>query len=311
MFAGRNGQRRAELFRRQSLTVQRRVKFRMRDVQFHPARPGLEVIPDAGHGQPSEEKVAGNERHETAQFAELPAQRAGGLGGDWFAGQKMLNVLRHCAGGLIPAGRLFLDGFQANGPGITVDAGIDLLRRGRVVMADFVQHLHHAVRQKCRAPGEHFVERDAQRKNIRALIDVGRPAAGLFRRHVLRRADHLAGRRQMHLSVIHFLRDAEVGDMHTPGLVEKDVAGFDVAMNDVVFVCVLQRVGGLPDNFQRFTWRERTFGQPLSQRFAGNVIHREIVHAVLHAEIVDRDNVRMLNAGGGVGFLHEPLELFR
>ncbi len=67
----------------------------------------------------------------------------------------------------------------------------------------------------------------------------------------------------MHLGVIHFLGDAEVGDMHVSIGVEENVAGFDIAVHDIAFVRMLQCVGGLADNFQCFTRWDWAFGQTI------------------------------------------------
>ena len=44
----------------------------------------------------------------------------------------------------------------------------------------------------------------------------------------------------------------------------------------------------------------------LGQRFALDEIHREVILAILNAEIVNRHDVGMLEPGRGLGLLHEP-----
>ena len=299
-----------KLFRGDPLVVECHLTVFRADAQFDMAGPGAEIESERVQRQPGQQQVAGNQRHVAFQFAEPPQHQTGRGGRNRFAGQKPLNVLRHGAGGLIPAREILLDGLQANRRGIAMDFVIEGMGRRRIIVANLMQHLHHAVGQKGRLARQHFVERGAERKNVRPPVDMSRPAAGLFRRHVLRRADHLAGRRQAHFGVIHFLRHPEVGDVDPPGLIEKDVAGLDVAVHHIVFVREVQRVRDLPGNRQRLAGRDRAAREPVGQRFAVNQIHREIMLAGLHAEIVNRDDVRMLESRGGLRFLHEPLELF-
>ncbi len=53
------------------------------------------------------------------------------------------------------------------------------------------------------------------------------------------------------------------------------------------------------------------FVNHLCQRLAVDVLHRVVVYAPRAADGVDRNDVRMVQPGGGAGFVREPLELPR
>ena len=78
-----------------------------------------------------------------------------------------------------------------------------------------------------------------------------------------------------------------------------------------MLVRVVQGNGDLPGNFQCLARRYRAVRQPVSQRFAGNEIHRKKMQPLLHAKIVDRNDVGMPEAGSGLRFLQEALQLLR
>ena len=75
------------------------------------------------------------------------------------------------------------------------DPGGELLDGARGLPADLEDQLSHGLRPGVRgAPGEHLVENDAERKEVRPLIDrLFAAAPGLLGRHVERRADHRVG----------------------------------------------------------------------------------------------------------------------
>ncbi len=125
--------------------------------------------------------------------------------------------------------------------------GPQRIERRRVGVGDLVDDADHRVALERQVPGEHLVEHDARRKQVRARID-GK-TLDLLGRHVVGRSQHRA-----HLRLIGLLRllglvdpaDAEVGDFHRERLVHQhDVAGLDVAMDDAFLVRVVERAGEL------------------------------------------------------------------
>ena len=92
-------------------------------------------------------------------------------------------------------------------------------------------------------------------------------------------------------------RGAEVGDLHEPLLGDEDVAGPQVAMDDVVAVRVIDRVGDLHAEVERARQLERAFPHDdRLERLARDVLHDDEEDAFLLLRGEDRDDVGMAHA---------------
>jgi len=78
-------------------------------------------------------------------------------------------------------------------------------------------------------------------------------ALHLFRRHVIRRPHHDAALGHL---LGHDFGHAEVCDLGERALVDQNVGGFDVAMDDAFLVRVVKRGSGLPQNGKRVFARD-------------------------------------------------------
>jgi adenylate kinase family enzyme len=81
-----------------------------------------------------------------------------------------------------------------------------------------------------------LVEDDTERVEVAPRVDG--PAEGLFRGHVVRRAQKRSGARAF-LNARHVrpqFGDSEVQDLRTTGTRDEDVVGFEIAMHDALFV---------------------------------------------------------------------------
>src|SRR5208337_4092467 len=113
---------------------------------------------------------------------------------------------------------------------------IDLPGRYGVLVDDFVDHRGDALAGERLLAGQHFVEDDADGKDIAAAIN-GAPF-DLFGGHVTGRAHNMSS--LLNGAELQDLGGAEVG--HFDGVVggQHQVGGLDIAVNDVAFVGELQ-----------------------------------------------------------------------
>ena len=103
------------------------------------------------------------------------------------------------------------------------------------------------------------------------------------------------------------LGQAEIGDLHSPALVDQDVLGLDVAVDDAFVVSELQGVANLRHDRQRLLRRHPAGLNRLPQVHAVDIFHDEEIQPLGLAEIVDGDDVRMAQPGQRAGFAREPL----
>jgi hypothetical protein len=188
-------------------------------------------------------------------------------------------------------------------------------RRRRVVEV-LRQELHQRLPFEGRPPGQHLVEHDAQR------VDVGPPVDGvahdLLGRHVLRRAQDLAGARHRRpLAVVEELGDAEIEharEVLAPGaLGEDDVVRLEVAVNDAVCVCVGQRRRDLLGDVDGTEGCQRGLARDdVAQADAGDQLHGDEQDAALVlAEVEERHRVRMRQSRHHLGLGLEATQELR
>ena len=96
------------------------------------------------------------------------------------------------------------------------------------------------------------------------------------------------------------LRQAEIQQLR-PRLGEHDVAGLEVAVRDAFAVRLVQRVGDLDGVLQYLLDRQRTFLQALRERLAFEIFHHQKINSVLMADVEERADVRMVQAGNDLG----------
>ncbi len=146
----------------------------------------------------------------------------------------------------------------------------------------------------------HLVEHDAEREEIRAVID-GKPER-LFGAHIAGRADHLADLRAHQLAGIGVAdpRDAEIEQLGgQPVVGEQDVRGLDVAVHDAARMRIGERVGHLHAERQDALIGHAALRlEHLVERPAGDQLHRDIGDAIGLADVVDRRDIGMAERAG-------------
>ena len=105
------------------------------------------------------------------------------------------------------------------------------------------------------------------------------------------------------------VRDAEVGDQRAAGArLQQDVVRLHVAMHDAAAVRVGERPRDLAQHARRVGGRQRAArAESLAERLALHVAHDEEDEAARLADAMDRDDVRMREAGGRARLAQEPL----
>ena len=141
---------------------------------------------------------------------------------------------------LKPRGRVFLQALH--------DGRLDVFGQRRRELSGirgalpnlFQRYRDRRVPVERRFSGEHFVENQAERVDVGAMVE--RLALGLFGGHIRRRPDHAAGDRGI-LRV--GARDAEVHHLQLAIGTDHDVLGFEVEMHDGLPVRLGEAVGKL------------------------------------------------------------------
>ena len=149
--------------------------------------------------------------------------------------------------------------------------------------------------------GQQFVQDRAQAVHVGCRADLGPVARRLLGRHVAWRARDYAGGRHVDCAGEH-LREAEVGHVGLAIGVEQDVRRLQVAVNDPLLVQMFDgpsHGGHQPHGGVDADW---SLLDPFGEALAGDVLHREEVLAVKLADVVDVDDVRVSQSGGGLGF---------
>ena len=104
-------------------------------------------------------------------------------------------------------------------------------------------------------------------------------------------------------------RDAEIGHHRAARLlVDDDVVGLDVAVNYVAMVCVCERIRHFAENSTHFDRRHRPrLLEAHAEVVALDVRHHEVDEIVFLFDGVDRDDVRVIQLRGRLGFAEESL----
>ena len=78
-------------------------------------------------------------------------------------------------------------------------------------------------------------------------------------------------------------------------------------MGDALPVRLVQRIRDLDGHLERLVERQCALLKPLSERVALQVLHDQEVDPVLGADVVERANVRVVQAGDGLRLALKPL----
>ena len=167
--------------------------------------------------------------------------------------------------------------------------GQDARRGGHDLVHVLVGHRQRTFAGMRLPPGEQLEQHDARRIHIGARV--GRPAGHLFGRQVGGRSDdhsalglHRPGDRS---------GQPEVGDLHRARGRQQHVLRLDVTVREAGLMRGLQPGQDAAHDVQRLAGAEpAALVQQLTQRPAGNVLHRDVVQPLVRALVEDGDHVR-------------------
>src|SRR5215510_650553 len=91
--------------------------------------------------------------------------------------------------------------------------------------------------------------------------------------------------------------------------IEQNVSRFDVAMEDTMFVRVMQGARKLRDHLRRLANRHRRPAYYLIKLTALDEFHAEIAGTITFAHIVDGNDVWMIETGGSLRFAAKALQM--
>jgi len=144
--------------------------------------------------------------------------------------------------------------------------------------------------------GQHLVQDHAQGVDVGAMVNG--LALGLFRGHVLWSPND--GHGLDPLGALKSFSDAKVRQHRAPILLQQNVRGLDVAVNNPISVGIVQRRAHLVHYRQdeiRRQWLTRRGFQTIFQGSAIYKFHGDIMVAMLLASIVHMNDVRMVQSG--------------
>jgi hypothetical protein len=150
------------------------------------------------------------------------------------------------------------------------------------------------------------------RKQVGAAVD---SASGqLLRRHVVQRPKYQPrcrgvghGAQVVALWRGHEFRQAEIEDLYEMTVRDHHVGALDVTMHDATLMCLVQRVGELQGDVERFAERQRPFGNPRRQERTLDVLHRNEKCPLVLSQVVGDGNVWGPQQCGGLGLADQPL----
>ena len=194
------------------------------------------------------------------------------------------------------------DGLQGLG-----DAHTQQRRRQRALLHVLDGHRGGGVGRERGLAHDHLVEHHPQRVEVGPAVEG--LALGLLGREVRGRAHHrpdvgqvvagAAGQRG---------GDAEVGHLHLAVVADDDVAELHVAVHQPGAVGAAERVGHVRGDLRGPVGAERSGGsQHVGHAAAHDVLHDDVVGALLLAPVVDADDVGVVEVGGGLRLPAETL----
>src|SRR4051812_34664339 len=179
-------------------------------------------------------------------------------GADRITRQPALQIIRQFRSCLITIGRVSLETTLADSFEITVHVGGERPSLRRRLLGRLFHDREGVLAREGSLPGKKLKEDRAEAVNIGRGSEVRRRTIGLFRRDVARCSETAERPGEITRSSLR-PSESKIANQWLAALIEEDVAGFEVAMEDAVFVRVM-------DGTRYFQHELDTLAWVLSQR---------------------------------------------
>ena len=180
----------------------------------------------------------------------------------------------------------------------------------RLVVQDCIHRLRRGAPPERREARKHFKQHDPQAEDVGSVVRS--QSTRLFRRHVRSGPQHRCGRhavdgdrRVAGGSRIDNLGQAKVENLDASVSRDEQIVRLDVAMDDPALVSGGQAVRDLDAVVDRRARRQGPAVQVVAKRFAFEQLGHDERSAFVHADIVNRKNIGMIQAGGCAGLTFE------
>jgi hypothetical protein len=201
---------------------------------------------------------------------------------------------------------IFFEGFFDYALEVGRKIRVQTNRRHRGFVKDGVEHRGRCVTGKRQEAGGHFVENHAEGKEVSARIHF--LAEGLFGRHVGHGPHRGAGAGEMRLrGGLRFscagwvggieLGEAEIENLCVASAGHENIGGLDVAVNDVLGMSRIQRIGNIDGDGKKHLQLEGMGGDELLERVAVEIFHGNEGAAQVLADFVNSADVGMIQGG--------------
>jgi hypothetical protein len=225
---------------------------------------------------------------------------AGRAGGDGFAGEKTAEVGGEVGGGGVAAGGFAFEALEDDRLEVDGDGGGEEAGRRGLGVVDERGEFGGGGAGERGAAGEEFEGDDAEGVEVARDAERGAAAGEGFGGEVVGRAED-AGFGGEVATDFELCGETEIGETGFVA-VEEDVGRLEVAVEDALGVGGGEGDGDFAEERGGLAGREGPLAETVGEVAAVDVVHREIRVRGGAAGIVDGDDVRVAEAGDGLGF---------
>ena len=216
-----------------------------------------------------------------------------------------IQVVQHLPSRLEPVHRVLLhcfhgDLFQAPG-----NRRVQLPGHHRFCLELHQGHRYRVIRDKRKPAGKHLIEHDTHGVDIGFIGDIVAP--GLFRRDVMHRTNGFV--RHGLCFTLQESGNAEIGHFNGAVLQQHDVLGFDITVDDPLFMGALQGHQNLAGEVESFLPADGPLLlNILLEGDAIDKLHDDILDLIAKAHVIDLDNIGMVQHRNCLGLVPETAE---